>query len=268
MRSSADAAAKHKHYHQRLYSEKRSLIVPWFLTLFLLFLANYRLWSELCFFFIFSCWFVRHCVQVSPWFYTWIGDIAWSPLLQCLLWKEKNHYEKKQVKETTSINNRKRLLSKVLAKGVAKRTHKIRKCCLKEDDILGRILRQIRGQVLRTTEDQDVYRRDSPSVSFPFGTIYRRQDCQVEDDYLEYILNQSCGSWWVFFITIHYRCVLGFVSSLSFEPHDLVHRPGIRFIHSTRTEPSCVANSQDKIRLNFAVRSRSRVFAVGLEIQN
>ena len=104
-------------------------------------------------------------------------------------------------------------------------------------------------------------------MSFPFGTIYRRQDCQVEDDYLENIGVSLVGvgefsslpfitdAFWVLFR----------VSVLSLMIW--CNRPGIRFIHSTRTEPFCVANSQDKIRLNFAVRSRSRVFAVGLEIQ-
>ena len=88
-----------------------------------------------------------------------------------------------QTIKTTVVQSDKKCWHKALPKGLANN-----KCCLKEDDIPGQFLRQIRGQIYRTTEDQGVYGRDSPSPSRPFGVIYGRPDCQVEDDTLRRVV--------------------------------------------------------------------------------
>ena len=219
MRSSADAAVKHKHYYQTLYLEKRSLIGRWFFTFFLAFVAKYRLWSELCFLYI-QLLICPHAVHV-------LRDFmfeSWHYLISSVFsGKRKNIYKRKQSEETTN-NNRKRLLSKgikVLAKGVVKRTYKYesvvwrkttswdKSCDESEDKSYGQ-------QRIKTLTGGTVL--PCPSHLAPSTDVKIVRWRTIIWRILESVLWELVS----FFITIHYRCVLGFVSSLSFEPHEFL----------------------------------------------
>ena len=66
VRSSADAAVKHKHYYQTLYLEKRSLIGPWFRTLFPCILSQSSVMVQVVFFLDIQLLIWSHAVHVSP----------------------------------------------------------------------------------------------------------------------------------------------------------------------------------------------------------
>ena len=194
-----------------------------------------------------SCWFSLTPLRRLLDFLCWI---VWHYLISSdFSGKRKTICINKQVKETTSTNDKNDCCLKcyeVLAKGVANRTRKYKTCCSEEVVVQRQIPRQVRGQAYRTLKDQDITWKDSPSLSGPFQAIHWRQDCEVEDNTFARIRGSSCGG--LVSSTIHliiYRCVVSCVSSLSFEPHDLVPLTGKK-IFNLIYEPSRLASPTRK----------------------
>ena len=75
------------------------------------------------------------------------------------------------------------------------------------------------------------------------------------------------GVWWVLFHIIIYRCVSFCVSSLSFEPHDLVQQAGKQIFNFYKNPAVLASPTRKNIHLRFAVRFDHVFPSIELEIQ-
>ena len=71
----------------------------------------------------------------------------------------------------------------------------------------------------------------------------------------------------LFLIIIIYRCVSFCVSSLSFEPHDLVQQAGKKIFIFYKNPAVLASPTRKNIHLKFAVRFGHVFPSMGLEIQ-
>ena len=155
----------------------------------------------------------------------------------------------------------------MLAKGVANRTRNIKRVVQRRSTSEDKSCDKSEDKPTGQQEDQDITWKDISSLSRPFYAIYRRQDSEVEDNIFMRIRGSSCGGLVSSLFLIIYRCVFLCVSSLSFEPHDLVQQAGKKIFNFYKNPAVLASPTRKNIHLKFAVRFDHVFPSIELEIQ-